>query len=215
MDADGKPLKIKNERGEVTYVTKKGDFRWGEDLVPEYAWLSGDIRYKPLDATIDPTQEVQLNTFAGSYDDPGARIWPFKVMRGIQPYDKGNNSLVLLHLFGKDRDAYWKSYDWDSAISAAMAEAGADYSGEYGFINTAMYWPLAHMVAPKEEALECDACHSREGRLAALTDFYLPGRDSNQLLDFAGWLMVTGTLGGVLLHGLVRVLFARRRGGEE
>lgn len=210
-DADGKPIKIKNKEGQVTYVTKKGDFKWGKDLTPEYAWLSGEVRYKQLDEQIDPEKVVQLNSFEGSYADPNARIWPFKVMRGRQPYDKGNNSLVLLHLFGKDKDAYWKSYDWNQAIGAAMKQGGADYSGEYGFIETEMYWPLAHMVAPKEQSLGCDDCHSKQGRLAALTDFYLPGRDNNKLLDIFGWLMVAGTIGGVGLHGLIRILFARRR----
>ena len=210
-DADGKPIKLKNKQGKVTYVTKKGDFKWGEDLQPEYAWLSGGVRYKQLDEVIDPNEVVKLNTFSGSYDDPDARIWPFKVMRGKQPYDKGNNTLVLLHLFGKDKEAYWKSYDWNRAISAAMKTGGADYSGEYGFIETAMYWPLAHMVAPKEQSLGCADCHSKDGRLAAVTDFYLPGRDKNSLLDIIGWLAVVGTLGGVAFHGLMRILFARRR----
>ncbi|MEN8214152.1 MAG: tetrathionate reductase family octaheme c-type cytochrome [Pseudomonadota bacterium] len=209
-DADGKPIKLKNKQGKVTYVTKKGDFKWGENLQPEYAWLSGNIRYKQLDEVIDPDEVIQLNTFTGSYDDPGARIWPFKVMRGKQPYDKGNNTLVLLHLFGKDKEAYWKSYDWNRAISAAMKQGNADYSGEYGFIETAMHWPLAHMIAPKEESLGCAECHSKEGRLAALTDFYMPGRDRSSLLDIIGWLVVAGTLGGVLFHGLMRILFARR-----
>lgn len=213
-DSDGKPFKIKNKEGKVTYVTKKGDFKWGENQQPEYAWLSGDIRYKQLDETINPDEVVLLNTFSGSYADPDARIWPFKVMRGRQPYDKGNNSLVLLHLFGKDKDAYWKTYDWNNAISAAMKDAGADYSGEYGFVETAMHWPLAHMVAPKDQALGCAECHSKDGRLAALTDFYMPGRDNNRWLDIIGWLAVAGTLGGVTFHGLIRIFFAGRRRSE-
>ncbi len=92
-----------------------------------------------------------------------------------------------------------------------MDDVGADYSGEYGFIETKMYWPLAHMVAPKEDSVSCDGCHSKDGRLANLTDFYLPGRDSNYWLDLIGWLAVIGTFGGVLTHGLVRYFFSRRR----
>lgn len=210
-DADGKLIKKKNAKGQLTYFSKKGSFAWGQDLVPEYDWLSGNIRYKQLDEKIDPTQVVPLNTFSGSYDDADARIWPFKIMRGKQPYDKVNNTLTLLHLFGKEKTAYWKSYNWNSSIKAAMEEAQANFSGEYGFIETTLHWPLAHMVAPKEEALSCDACHSKEGRLANLTDFYMPGRDKHELLDLIGWLVVLGTLGGVSVHGLVRFFFSRRR----
>lgn len=210
-DADGKFIKMKNEKGQLTYHTKKGSFEWGENLVPEYDWLSGNIKYKQLDEKIDPAKVVALNTFSGSYDDPDARIWPFKIMRGKQPYDKGNSTLALLHLFGKDKKAYWKSYNWNTAIKSAMDEAEANYSGEYGFIETTLHWPLAHMVAPKEKSLSCDDCHSKEGRLSNLTDFYLPGRDKYEWLDIIGWLVVLGTLGGVSFHGLVRYFFSRRK----
>ena len=213
-DADGKHIKMKNKEGQVTYMTKKGSFVWGKDLVPEYDWLSGKMKFKQLDEKIDPSQVVALNTFAGSYNDPGARIWPFKIMRGKQPYDKGNNTLTLLHLFGKDKAAYWKSFNWNASIKSAMEEAQANYSGEYGFIETTLHWPLAHMVAPKEQSLSCDSCHSKDGRLANLTDFYLPGRDKNDWLDLIGWLAVLGTLGGVSLHGFVRYVFAKKRSNK-
>jgi len=210
-DADGKHIKMKDENGYVTYMTKKGNFEWAENVEPEYAWLSGGVRYKQLDEIINPNEVVELNSFSGSYDDPNARIWPFKVMRGKQPYDKGNNTLALIHLFGKDKAAYWKTYDWDSSISAAMKAGGVDYSGEYGFIETTMHMPLAHMIPPKDQTLSCADCHSKDGRLADLNDFYLPGRDNNRILDTIGWLAVAGTLGGVGLHGMARVLFSRRR----
>ncbi len=212
---DGKEIKEKDERGYLTYVTKKGSFDWGENLTPEYAWYSGSIRYKQLQEKIDPSAVVAINTFEGSYDDPDSRIWPFKVMRGRQVYDKGNNTLVLTHLFGKDPDAYWKSYDWDRAIRSAMQANGADYSGEYGFIETTYHWPLAHMVAPKEMALGCDDCHRKNGRLQALSGFYMPGRNTGSWIDNLGWLMVLGALGGVLLHGVGRLLMSKKRGGSH
>lgn len=211
MTPDGKQIKTRNAAGHVTYLSKKGSFEWGENLTPEYAWLSGGIRYQGLKAPLDPGKVVALNTFEGSYANPDARIWPFKVMRGKQPYDSGNNTLVTSHLFGKDAEAYWKSFDWNRAIAAAMKDAGADYSGKFDFIETTMHWPLSHMVAPKEESLGCADCHAEDGRLAALTDFYLPGRDANRWLDGIGWLAVAGTLGGVSLHGLARLIASRRR----
>ncbi len=212
---DGKEIVTKDERGYVTYDTKKGSFDWGENLVPEYAWYAGNIRYLQLDEKIDPNSVVAINTFEGGYDDPKARIWPFKVMRGRQVYDKGNNTLVLSHLFGKDPAAYWKSYDWNNAIAAAMQVAGAEYSGEYGFIETTYHWPLAHMVAPKEKALGCGDCHRRDGRLQSLTGFYMPGRNDNPWIDYLGWIMVVGSLGGVSLHGLGRLFMRGKRGGKQ
>jgi octaheme c-type cytochrome (tetrathionate reductase family) len=209
---DGKPIVKKDAQGNVTYHSKKGDFKWESDVVPEYAWYAGNTRFKQLDETIDPAQVVALNTFSGSYDDPDARIWPFKVMRGKQPYDKGNNTLVVTHLFGKDGDAYWKSFDWNKAIGAGMAEVGADFSGEYDFIETTMHWPLTHMIAPADQALDCESCHSKDGRLENLHGFYMPGRGDFPLLDKLGWLIVLATLAGVLLHGLGRVLTGKKGG---
>jgi len=207
----GEHLKIENPRGQVTYATKMGDSIWGENLIPEYAWFSGEVRYQELGEKFDPDGTVSLNTFRGSHDDPDARIWPFKVMRGKQPYDAGNNTLAATHLFGTDDAAYWGSLDWDKSIKVAMDAVGADYSGEHGFIETTMHWPLSHMTAPKGEALGCVACHSRDGRLSRLNGFYLPGRDKSSLLDLIGWLAVLGTLSGVSLHGFARLVFARKR----
>ena len=28
-----------------------------------------------------------------------------------------------------------------------------------------MYWTMTHMVAPKEQALQCTSCHAEQGRL--------------------------------------------------
>jgi hypothetical protein len=63
------------------------------------------------------------------------------------------------------------------------------------------------MVAPKESALSCSECHTREnGRLAGLTDFYLPGRDRNVIMSkLGGWLFILSIL-GVLIHGGLRII---------
>ena len=218
MGADGKPMVKKNAQGQVVYDTKKGDYTWEENVQPTYLWFDGTVRYSLLGETFDPAAGVaDINHLNGRYGDPGARIWPFKIMRGKQPYDKVNHSFLVSHLFGKDEAAFWKSFDWDKALRAGMAEAKAigqtdmDYSGQFAFIETRMYWPLNHMVAPKEEALACDACHRKHGRLAQLTGFYLPGRDAHPWIDQIGWLAVLATLAGVLVHGLMRALFVRAK----
>jgi octaheme c-type cytochrome (tetrathionate reductase family) len=214
-DADGKPIIQKDEEGYDVYNFKKGDFRWEANVTPEYYWFDGEIRYSLLGETIDDSAVVSINKIEGSYDDANSRIWPFKVMRGRQPYDKQQKIIGIPHLFGKDQDAYWKSFSWDRALKAGFKATGREYSGEHGFVETEYYWPVTHMVAPKEESLGCDSCHSRNGRLQNLAGFYMPGRDKNDWLDTIGWLAVLGTLGGVSLHGLGRLLFARRRRGDN
>jgi hypothetical protein len=80
--------------------------------------------------------------------------------------------MIIPKLFGpKGSGSYWTAYDWGKSAKAGMEYAGKEYSGEYNFIETAMYWPITHMVAPKKEALKCIACHKKDGRLSKLGDF--------------------------------------------
>jgi hypothetical protein len=39
------------------------------------------------------------------------------------------------------------------------------YSGQYGFTETRMYWPLTHGVVPKGQALSCSDCHGSTSRI--------------------------------------------------
>ncbi len=198
----------------ATYKSIKGNFTYAEDLQPEYAWFDGTMNYVTIDTNFDPSQgPIEINGFSGSYGDPDSRIYPFKRMHTIQPYDKGNNTLVYLHLWGDDEDALWGGYDFGRSIEAGMKKNGIPYSGEWGFVETLSYWPVNHMVAPKEDALACSECHAKEGRLSHLTGFYMPGTGSNKLLDTLGLLAILGTLLGVLGHAAIRAIATSRRKG--
>ena len=214
-DDKGKEVITKDDKGRITYSTKRGDARWAENLVPEYVWSNGTVEHKTLGDTIDPSGVVRLNTPEGTSNDPDARIWPVKVLRGKQPYDSGNRTLVAAHFFGTDKDAYWTSFDWKKAVAAGMAAAGKPFSGEVGFVNTEFTIPINHMVAPKENAVACESCHSKQSRLAGVMGVYLPRRDADPLLDFVGIAMVLAALAGVLGHGALRIVLRIRAGRKS
>ena len=157
----------KNEDGSLIatedYNTLKGDFTWEENVVPEYVWFNGAVEYTLLGDTIDPTQIVPINSFVGDKNDPTAKIWPVKHFTGKQPYDSVYNTLVIPHLFGKDDTAYWTNFDWQKAIQSGMDYVDVPYSGQYDFVETEMYWPITHMVAPATDAVRCQECHTSEG----------------------------------------------------
>ena len=67
------------------------------------------------------------------------------------------------------------------------------------------------MVAPKEDALTCNECHVKDGRMTDLKGFYMPGRDSNYWLDLLGIIAIITTLLAVIAHGLIRVVMNRKR----
>ena len=159
--------------------------------------------------TIDPTGIVGINRISGDATDPGARIWPFKVMRGKQPYDSGNNHLVPVKTTTKT--GYWTTFDWPSAIAQGTRAMGLDYSGKYDFVETEMWWPIAHMVAPATEAVQCNECHTTGGA-AGRSDRLLHARSGFvQWLTLGGWLGAAAILIGVFGHGLLRAFFALRR----
>jgi len=160
------------------------------------------------------TGVTPINRFLGGPDDGKSMIWPVKVFRGVQPYDPVTHSLVAPHTAGQDDSSYWKHFDWGKAIASGMATVNAPFSGKVDFLKTEMSWPITHMVAPKEKALDCRDCHRRGGRLAAITGVYLPGRDHNPLLDGAGFGLAGLTLLGMLAHGGLRIL-ARGKGAKS
>lgn len=204
-----------NGEERATYKSIKGDFTYTENSAPEYAWFDGRMRYTTIDTHFDPAEQpIPINSFSGTPDDPTARIWPFKRVLTFQPYDKGNNTLVYMHLWGDDEDAYWGNYDFGRAIATGMESNGKPYSGEYGFIQTESWWPITHMVAPAENALGCGECHASEGRLASLTGFYMPGRGDTPGLDRIGLLALALAALGMAGHVLLRLLAARRRRGS-
>jgi octaheme c-type cytochrome (tetrathionate reductase family) len=212
MGPDGKPFARKDSAGRRAFDSKKGAWVWDSHVIPEYRWFNGVSTYKVIGDKIDPSKVVKINEVGGSPDDPGSRIWPTKVHRGKQPYDKVNSYLTVQHTAGEDESALWHNYDWQKAISAGMKAAGLPYSGEYGFVSTELTWPITHMVAPKEDALTCAQCHSRNGRLKGIQGVYMPSRDGNRLLDWAGWALALLALIGVLIHGGLRILTRKKQG---
>lgn len=228
---NGKPINIKDSVGQFTdlhsepeeilgslydkgtyfggYMTKKGSFIWGKNIEPEYYWFNGTIEKavagdkfeKPAEG-----EEIEVNKIYGDYQDPHAKIYPMKVHRGRQPWDPETKMLIVPHLFGKKPPAYWKTYDWKQAAASGMASLGLPFSGKVDWIDSKMYWPINHMVQPKEVALSCEDCHSRNGRLENLAGFYLPGRDKNSIVDTGGFILLLMTIGGVLIHGFIRII---------
>lgn len=208
---DGKQFEIKDEKGHVVYASHKGDFVLGENVKPEYRWFNGEITYTLLGDPVEKGDEpTPINRIGGAPNDGKSLIWPFKIMRGKQPFDPVNKTLITPHTAGNDDTGYWKNLDWVKAAATGMRTSGAPFSGRVDFVETEMFWPVTHMVAPKDKALGCAECHAKDGRLAGIEGVYLPARDANPLIEKAGWTLAALALIGVLGHGLLRIV-ARRK----
>jgi len=165
----GKDIKAedipKDQYGMKLYDKMKGDFKWDKDVMPTYLWFNGNIERYHAGDKIDPTKAVKLTHVTGGRNDPHSKIYPFKIMRGKQAYDRGNNTIAYVRVFGPPgSDAYWQKYDWDRAIASGMKAAGQPYSGRFGFVETTMIWPVHHMVVSRDRSLKCGDCHGENGR---------------------------------------------------
>jgi len=144
------------------YAKTKGRFVFKKDVVPEYYWYNGHSgRYLKGQKLENPGETVQLNWPLGQYHDGTAKIWPFKVHRGKQPYDTEYKILLVPNTVGPQ--GYWTRFDWDTALRIGSEHNGLPYSGHYGWVSTEMYWPLAHMVQAKDKLVQCEECHSPSG----------------------------------------------------
>lgn len=207
---DGKPYHEVDSLGNEVYLSIKGSFEWATNVQPDYFWFNGHARHYILGDTIG-SFPLKVNELLGLATDRESKIYPVKVHRGDQIYDPNTMLLIQPKLWSatKGDSAFWMDFNWHEAAMAGMKRVGLPYSGEYDFVETEMFWPVNHMVAPKEKALACNDCHVREnGRLASLTGFYLPGRDRHAGLNFLGKLMLIGALAGVLIHAFARFFTA-------
>ncbi len=212
LDKEGKPFKLKDSGGHDAYDSKKGDFRYEDNVIPEYIWFNGKVNYTLRETKLDPTQIIRINHFEGSPEDGKSKIWPIKRFTGKQPYDMVTNTLLIPHTYGKDDSSFWSNFNWDKALATGMQAAGGTFSGKFGFVATEMSWPITHMVAPKTDALTCQQCHGENGRLDKVPGLYMPGRDANPWLDKIGWGIVLLTLLGVVAHGGLRIVMSGKQG---
>jgi len=148
------------KEGVPRYLPYKGNFLWDTNIEPNYAWFNGKANIYTWGEKINPDEVIALSSPIGKKSDNGAKIYPFKIHRGRQIYDSVNNYLINPHLSGET--GFWEKMDWQTSATIGMQARGLDYSGEYDFANTVMYWRINHMVEKAARALQCRDCHGRE-----------------------------------------------------
>jgi octaheme c-type cytochrome (tetrathionate reductase family) len=172
------------------YLKIKGEFIYDMNVVPEYFWFNLTSNRYIAGDKIDPGKITYLNSPRGDITDKKARIWPFKVHRAKQPYDKEYNYLLIPVTSGEG--GYWHEFIWDKAFRLGEDVSGLKYSGNYGFTETYMQWPLSHMVSPARDALKCHDCHDTGSRMDWKALGYegdpakLGGREVNGLIKKEG-----------------------------
>jgi octaheme c-type cytochrome (tetrathionate reductase family) len=210
---DGKRYNTKDELGKKNYMTIKGEFHWEKNVIPHYAWYDGKMKNTTFAEKVEPGSVVDVQVPSATADEKNAKIHPFKVHRGKQPWDPVLSKLVAPMLSGEQ--GFWETLDWDIAIPAGMSAMDLPYSGEYDFIESQFMYPVHHTIAPKENALGCDSCHHRAAdgsgsRMAGVPGTYVPGRGDLINLTKYAWLAVILICIAAVFHAGSRVFFKAR-----
>ena len=139
------------------------------EFLPKYA---GFTRTVLVDALTE-----KLRYHSEQHFGPGSKLNQQIARKILQVYteESGLGQLGLLRKDAKElvrlqpktvgEGGYWTDFDWDQALRLGSEIANMEYSGEYGFAETEMFWPTTHMVVPAEQALTCGHCHGEEGRM--------------------------------------------------
>jgi hypothetical protein len=182
------------------YAWKKGEFLWEESVKPAYAWYNGKVKRVLLGDKIDPEAVTDITKPVGGFHDPQSRIYPFKLMEGVQAADAVNNILLVPHLFGKG--GFWATIGaaktpvpdelidqtWKKAFTKGMLEAIKvnpgnqglkPFSGQYRWVKTRMYWGLTHETMPANAALGCAQCHESLAGDKTCCRCHQDGREKN------------------------------------
>ena len=213
LTTDGQPFLTYDDNGNIIYDSRKGSFELGENIIPVYQWFNGNVAYHYHENTLDPRTRVAINTFLGEPGATDARIWPFKRFQGRQPYDTEYLTFLVPQVAIPNNTSFWYNFDWDKALQAGADISGQPFSGHYDFVDTQMDWPITHMVAPKEQALDCTACHSSDSRLAEIEGIWMPGHHRHSLLDQIGFILAGLILLGMLVHGTLRFITRNHKPG--
>lgn len=210
-DENGGMITEYDSEHNYSYLSIKGRFVWDRNVKPEYVWFNGTASHFLNTDTITEIP-VKINTLYGDASCPDSKIWPVKIHRGRQPFDSEYKTILNMKVFGKEKGegAFWQDLDMDTAIALGMEYNDRPYSGTYHHVDTEVYWPVNHMVSPKEESLTCNDCHTRKGgRLEGLNGFYLPGRDYSSMANMGGKAIIIITLLGVLIHIALRIIIRK------
>jgi octaheme c-type cytochrome (tetrathionate reductase family) len=156
----GQDLDITDEH---IYMKIKGRFTWSKKKRPEYYWYNHTSTRYIVGDKIDPSKPTSINKPLGDRTDLTAKIWPFKVHRGKQPYDIVNSYFLIPNVHGDL--GFWTRFDWETALELGSKMTRLPYSGLFDFAPTEMYFPLSHMVTSLDQALQCRDCHGERGRI--------------------------------------------------
>ena len=135
----------------------------GQEVEPVFAWYNGttweQLPAKPVKRQANGT--VGMMVPQGSIDDPGARLFAFKLHRGMMPVLTGEQQWVIPIMV----EEFFADGNIDHAVRTAAHEMYGLEDITYEWVPVERYMGIFHEVQPAGDALGCLDCHGPDGRL--------------------------------------------------
>lgn len=140
----------------------KADIHKEKDVKPVYAWYNGYTREQLLGEPVERLADGSVGMMVpqGSRQDPGARIYAFKLHRAKLPLLEGKNWIIPIVV-----EEFFANGQIDPAVKHAAERMYGVKDAHYGWTTTSRYMGIFHGVQPASKALQCLDCHGPKGRL--------------------------------------------------
>jgi RNase P subunit RPR2 len=123
----------------------------GYNVVPTYQFWNGQSDIYNFGETIAPESGVyDMAKALGSIND--GKLYPMKVHTSVQPLHNASNRIVQY-------DVLWQFMTGKYEEAATRGVTFMGLSGPYSWVTTSADQLITHGVEPKENALQCAACH--------------------------------------------------------
>ena len=157
MFRDWSETSFSEEKGKYTYHLETAD-----NVVPTFAWWNGTSRVllPGTPAQFDDQGRVEMAIPVGSRNDPGSRLFAFKVHRARLPLLAGKDWILPIQT-----EEFYAHGDMDRAVREASAIYYHLEDIDYSWVETVRYMGVFHEVEPADQALGCLDCHGADGRL--------------------------------------------------
>jgi hypothetical protein len=131
------------------------------NVKPAYTWFNGLSYFYEFGTpiTLQSLGRYLMAYPLGDINDSSAKIHAFKLHQAKVGYDLGARRQIPVK-----SKVLWETGNVDQALRQGAAEVGWNIPG-YSFATAQRYFSLYHEVAPKENALQCAACHVNTGQL--------------------------------------------------